>query len=40
MKHRDWLHLKREGENVCAVLRLKGYQCHKLRVACPEKFLW
>ncbi len=31
MKHRDWLRLKREGENVCAVLRLEGYQCHKLK---------
>src|SRR4028119_167614 len=31
MKHRDWLRLKREGENICAVLRLKGYQCHKLK---------
>ncbi len=30
MKHRDWLRFKREGENVCALLRLEGYQCHKL----------
>ncbi|HEY9666385.1 MAG TPA: hypothetical protein V6C91_06245 [Coleofasciculaceae cyanobacterium] len=29
MKHRDWLRLKGEGDNICAVLRQKGYRCHK-----------
>lgn len=29
MKHRDWLRLKSEGENICAALRQQGYQCRK-----------
>lgn len=29
MKHRDWLRLKNEGENICAVLRQQGYRCCK-----------
>jgi hypothetical protein len=29
MKHTDWLRLKTEGENICAVLRQQGYQCRK-----------
>ena len=29
MKHRDWLRLQSEGEEICAVLRQKGYQCRK-----------
>ncbi len=29
MKHRDWLRLKHEGENICAALRQQGYQCCK-----------
>jgi hypothetical protein len=29
MKHRDWLRLREEGENLCAVLRQQGYQCLK-----------
>ena len=29
MKHRDWLRLLAEGENICAVLRQQGYQCRK-----------
>lgn len=29
MKHRDWLRLKSEGDNICAALRQQGYQCCK-----------
>ncbi len=29
MKHRNWLRLKGEGDNICSVLRQKGYRCHK-----------
>lgn len=29
MKHRDWLRLQSEGEEICVVLRQKGYQCRK-----------
>ncbi len=29
MRHTDWLRLKTEGENICAVLRQQGYQCKK-----------
>lgn len=29
MKHSDWLRLKREGEQICAVFRQQGYQCKK-----------
>jgi hypothetical protein len=29
MKHRDWLRLKSEGDNICAALRQQGYQCRK-----------
>ena len=29
MKHTDWLCLQKEGENICAVLRQKGYHCQK-----------
>jgi hypothetical protein len=29
MKHRDWLRLKTEGEQICSRLRQQNYQCHK-----------
>ena len=29
MRHTDWLRLKTQGENICAVLRQQGYQCRK-----------
>ncbi|HAG82054.1 MAG TPA: hypothetical protein DCL61_13015 [Cyanobacteria bacterium UBA12227] len=29
MKHRDWLRLRDEGENLCAALRQRGYLCTK-----------
>jgi hypothetical protein len=29
MKHSDWLRLHSEGDNICAVLRQKGYHCQK-----------
>ena len=29
MKHTDWLHLKKEGENICSILRQQDYQCRK-----------
>jgi len=27
MKHRDWLRLKIEGEQICSRLRQQNYQC-------------
>ena len=29
MKHTEWLRLKTEGENICAILRQPGYCCTK-----------
>ena|SRR4028119_1094395 len=29
MKHTEWLRLKTEGENICAILRQQGYRCTK-----------
>ncbi len=29
MKHSEWLRLKTEGENICAILRQQGYPCTK-----------
>lgn len=29
MRHTDWLRLKTQGERICSVLRLEGYQCRK-----------
>jgi hypothetical protein len=29
MKHSDWLRLRSEGEQICAVLRQQGYRCRK-----------
>lgn len=29
MKHTEWLRLKTEGENICAILRQQGYSCTK-----------
>ena len=29
MKHSYWLRLHSEGENICAILREKGYRCQK-----------
>jgi hypothetical protein len=29
MKHRDWLRLKTEGEQICSLLRQQNYQCNK-----------
>lgn len=29
MKHSEWLHLKKEGENICSTLRQQNYQCLK-----------
>jgi hypothetical protein len=29
MKHTEWLRLKTEGENICAILRQQGYCCTK-----------
>lgn len=29
MRHTNWLHLKREGERICSLLRQQGYQCRK-----------
>ncbi len=29
MKHSEWLRLKAEGENICAILRHCGYRCTK-----------
>ena len=29
MKHRNWLRLNKQGEQICAALRQQGYQCCK-----------
>jgi hypothetical protein len=29
MKHRDWLRLNKQGEQICAALRQQGYHCCK-----------
>jgi hypothetical protein len=29
MKHSEWLSLKKEGENICSILRQQNYQCLK-----------
>ena len=36
MKHTEWLRLKTEGENICAILRQQGYRCTKQ----TRRFSW